>query len=110
MLQELATSRLVDSRVHGIELKSGEQDGKSSEDRSAEIEKTFVRAQEGDTIIADHFEAALKKTRHQLFLSWSTDGADKKLNLIICSILFVFAISLFMSASKKSNRIPSWPF
>jgi hypothetical protein len=28
---------------------------------------------------------ALKKTRHQLFLSWSSDGVDKKLNLIVAS-------------------------
>lgn len=84
LLQELSKNRLA-GRVQGIELKSGEQDGKSSEDRSAEIEKTFERAQEGDIIVADHFETALKKTRHQLFLSWATDGADKRLNLIICS-------------------------
>ena len=85
LLEELIKTRLGDNRVHGIELRSTDQDGKGSQDRSAEIEKTFVRAREGDTIIADHFEAALKKTRHQLFLSWSTDGVDKHLNLIVCS-------------------------
>jgi hypothetical protein len=52
-------------------------------DSSVLVEKTFTRARQGDVIIADHFEMALRKTRHQLFLSWSTDGVDKQLNLII---------------------------
>ena len=87
LLQELIKTRLGDKRVHGIELRSSDQDGKGGQDRSVEIENTFARAQPGDIIIADHFESALKKTRHQLFVSWSTDGVDKQLRMIVCSSL-----------------------
>ena len=52
---------------------------------SAEVEAFFDAANSGDIIIVDHFESALKKTRHQLFLSWSTEGIDKKLSMIIAS-------------------------
>ncbi len=57
----------------------------SLQDNSRQVETVFATAQQGDIIIADHFEMTLQKTRHQLFASWSTDGIDKQLNLIIAS-------------------------
>ena len=84
LLQELAQNRLPNSRVHWVELAKIEDDDTLA-DRSAEIEAVFESAQAGDIIVADHFEEALQKLRHQLFLSWSTDGVDKNLNLIIAS-------------------------
>lgn len=85
LLQELNRSRLGEMRIHWIDLRSGDGSDDERLDRSADIEKLFETAGSGDVIIADHFETALKKTRHQLFLSWSTDGIDKGLNLIIAS-------------------------
>jgi septal ring-binding cell division protein DamX len=83
LLEELAQSRLQDVEVRWIDLKAGGSGEGALIDSSALIEDTFATANTGDVIIADHFEMALKKTRHQLFLSWSTDGADKRINLIV---------------------------
>ncbi len=83
LLEELSHSRLQDVKVHWIDLKAGSSSDGALVDSSVLIEDTFAGAKPGDVIIADHFEMALKKTRHQLFLSWSTDGADKQVNLIV---------------------------
>jgi septal ring-binding cell division protein DamX len=83
LLQELAQSRLDDSKLHWIDLQAGASGNDALVDSSAMVEDVFAMAQPGDIIIADHFEKALQKTRHQLFLSWSTDGVDKQVNLII---------------------------
>jgi len=85
LLQELSQNRLADSRVHWVDLGEGSSSGDSLQDNSRQIESLFSSAQQGDIIIADHFETALKKIRHQLFVSWSTEGVDKQLNLIIAS-------------------------
>jgi len=82
-LEELARGRLGDSRIHWIDLRAGGHSDGALVDSSAMIEAVFHKAQAGEIIIADHFEMALKKTRHQLFLNWATDGVDRKLNLII---------------------------
>jgi septal ring-binding cell division protein DamX len=82
-LDELAQTRLGDSRTHWIDLQAGSTGDGALIDSSAMIESVFNEAQADDIIIADHFEMALKKTRHQLFLSWKNDGIDKKLDLII---------------------------
>lgn len=109
LLQELIKTRLGDRRVHGIELRSGAKDGKGKQDRSVEIEKTFASARPGDIIVADHFESALKKTRHQLLVSWSTDGVDKELQMIICSNLEGFnelrELALRYHVSARSFRL-----
>ena len=85
LLEELGHTRLAERAIFWLDLESGEQGDETHMDRSTEVEALFAAAGKGDIIIADHFEAALKKTRHQLFLSWSTDGIDKQLNLIIAS-------------------------
>ncbi len=85
LLEELKRTRLTDAKIHWIDLKAGGSGDESLMDSSAMIEDTFTGAQPGDIIIADHFEMALQKTRHQLFLSWSTDGVDKRINLIVGS-------------------------
>ncbi len=86
LLEELRANRLGDESVHWIDLANAPEDI-TSPDLSNEIEQLFDQAAMGDVIIADHFELALKKTRHQLFLSWSTDGVDKGLNVIVASNL-----------------------
>ncbi len=83
LLEELAHSRLQDVEVRWIDLKAGGSGEGALVDSSILIEDTFATAKTGDVIIADHFELALKKSRHQLFLSWSTEGADKQINLIV---------------------------
>jgi hypothetical protein len=85
LLRELSQNRLADSSIHWLDLSEDDNSDDSMPDHGREVETVFARAQQGDIIIADHFEKALKKTRHQLFLSWSTDGVDKRLNLIIAS-------------------------
>ncbi len=85
LLRELSEKRLSDARIHWLDLSATDTGDESRQEGSVEVEAVFDAAQNGDIIIADHFELALKKTRHQLFLSWPTDGVDKKLNLIIAS-------------------------
>ena len=85
LLQELSQSRLSERAVFWLDLDSGDGNDETRMDRSTEVEALFAAAGNGDIIIADHFEMALKKTRHQMLLSWSTDGIDKQLNLIIAS-------------------------
>jgi len=85
LLVELAGSRLAERKVRWMDLQAGNSGDGALVDSSVLIEKTFARASPGDIIVADHFEMALKKTRHQPFLSWSTDGVDKNLNLIIAA-------------------------
>jgi len=83
LLEELAQSRLQDVEVHWIDLKAGSSGDRAPVDSSVMIEDIFARAKPGDVIIADHFEMALKKTRHQLFLSWSADGVDQQITLVV---------------------------
>jgi len=85
LLEELVQTRLAESKVRWMDLQAGSSGDGALVDSSVMIEKVFARARPGDIIVADHFEMALKKTRHQLFLSWSTDGIDKQLNLIVAS-------------------------
>lgn len=89
LLGELSRRKLG-GEVRWIDLGAG-ADGAGADgdaalvDSSELIEKTFASANPGDVIVADHFEMALKKSRHQLLLSWSTEGIDKQLNLVIGS-------------------------
>ena len=85
LLRELSENRLSSARIHWIDLNAESPDEKNQQPGSAEIEAVFDAANSGDIIIVDHFESALKKTRHQLFLSWTTEGADKKIGMIVAS-------------------------
>ncbi len=85
LLRELSEKRLSSARIHWIDLNAESPDEKNQQLGSAEVEAFFDAANIGDIIIVDHFESALKKTRHQLFLSWSTGGVDKNLSMIIAS-------------------------
>ncbi|MBT8435228.1 MAG: ATP-binding protein, partial [Gammaproteobacteria bacterium] len=85
LLQELCENRLSSARIHWIDLNAASANGKNQQVSSAEIEAVFDATKKGDIIIVDHFESALKKTRHQFFLSWTTDGVDNKLSMVIAS-------------------------
>jgi septal ring-binding cell division protein DamX len=85
LLRELSENRLSSARIHWIDLNATSGDEKNQQFSSAEVEAVFDAANSGDIIVVDHFESALKKTRHQLFVSWSSDGVDKKLNMVVAS-------------------------
>lgn len=85
LLRELSQKRLSSGKIHWIDLSARDTGDETPQGSGAEVEAIFNAATNGDIIIADHFESALKKARHQLFLSWSTDGADKQLSMIIAS-------------------------
>ncbi len=85
LLRELSENRLSSARIHWIDMSAASADKKNQQLGGAEVEAVFDAANSGDIIIVDHFESALKKTRHQLFLSWSTDGVDKKIGMIVAS-------------------------
>jgi septal ring-binding cell division protein DamX len=57
---------------------------------ASDIRELMEAADEGEIIIVDHFEDASNKARHQLFQSWTTDGKDKKLNLLIAASIDSF--------------------
>jgi len=69
--------------VRWIELGSRDSGDSAKQDRGELVEAAFNSANDGDIIVVDHFESAFNKTRHQLFLSWSTVGIQKKLKLVI---------------------------
>ena len=85
LLEELVQTRLAENKIRWMDLQAGSSGDGALVDSSVMIEETFALARPGDIIVADHFEMALKKTRHQLFLSWSSDGIDKELNLLVAS-------------------------
>ena len=85
-LEEMTRSRLGKRKVRWIDLQAGGAGDGALVDSSAMIESVFASAKAGDVIVADHIEMAMKKTRHQLFLSWSTIGRSKKLGLVIIGI------------------------
>ena len=72
--------------VQGSNMDS--QDTTSSPDQgrdASDIQGLMEAAAEGEIIFVDHFEDASNKARHQLFQSWTTDGVDKKINLVIAT-------------------------
>ncbi len=85
LLRELSQNRLAKWKIHWLDFASGDAADGVLPDYSRAIEELFETAGSGDIIVIDHFEEALKKNLHQLFLSWSTDGMDHKLNMIIAS-------------------------
>ena len=85
-LEEMSRGRLGKRKVRWIDLQAGGAGDGALVDSSALIESVFAKAEAGDVIIADHIEMAMKKTRHQLFLSWSTVGRSKNLGLVIVGI------------------------
>ncbi len=67
----------VDSSIQN-ELSDADADGLTSD-----IQELMEVADERDIIIVDHFELASNKAKHQLFHSWTTEGINKKINLIV---------------------------
>lgn len=83
LLQQLTSLRLSEFKVHWIDFR---QPNESSEgDMAVQVERVAEAASHGDIIVLDHFEKASNKAQHQIFQSWSTEGRDKSLNVIIAT-------------------------
>lgn len=87
LLRELEANRLADLAHRFVDLAdgadpddAGDVDGQPPPRR---IGSLFEDAAPGELIIADHFERASRKRRHQLLQGWATDGLDKRLNLVV---------------------------
>lgn len=83
LLQQLTSLRLPEFNVHWIDFRQPEESGDG--DMAVQIERTAEAASHGDIIVLDHFEKASNKAQHQIFQSWSTEGKDKSLNVIIAA-------------------------
>jgi hypothetical protein len=85
LLKELVSTRLNGLRIHWIDCKESVDEANAPTELGFALERTLDIATIGDLIVADHFELATKKIKHQLLQSWSTDGIDKNFSLIIAT-------------------------
>lgn len=93
LLRELANRGIQEREFCWINFKSNRVDSETSDELSnpdidsfiGEIQKLMEAADERNVIIVDHFELGSNKAKHQIFQSWTTDGIDKKINLIIAT-------------------------
>ncbi|MCP4492562.1 MAG: ATP-binding protein [Gammaproteobacteria bacterium] len=84
LLKQLTTQRLTEMTCHWIDF--SESDDAEALQRIAEL------ANAGDVIIVDHFDSASNRAQHQIFKSWSTEGRDKALNMIVSTTSSSFSI------------------
>ncbi len=75
LLKQLTTQRLTELTSHWIDF--------NESDDAENLESIAESANEDDVIVVDHFESASNRAQHQIFKSWSTDGRDKRLNIIV---------------------------
>jgi hypothetical protein len=85
LLKELVSTSLNELRIHWVDYKENDYEANAATELSSALDGILDIATIGDVIVADHFELATNKIKHQLLQSWSTDGIDKKLNLIIAT-------------------------
>jgi septal ring-binding cell division protein DamX len=93
LLKELANREIENHKFCWINFKSDDDEAAGSEESSGSDSNNFVNevrelmeaADERDVILADHFELASNKAKHQLFQSWATDGVDKNINLVMAT-------------------------
>ena len=104
LLRRLTEHRLTEQKIHWIDFELTAETGTSEttpDDQTSLVERTAEAADEGDVIIIDHFESASNRAQHQIFRSWSTDGKDKSLNLIVSA-----TASSFKSVSPSTTVPP----
>jgi septal ring-binding cell division protein DamX len=93
LLRELTNRGISGRKIHWVDFKSEMVDpGMKNELPDAhksgfasKFQALMEAADEQDVIIVDHFELASNESRHTLFRSWSVDGINKKINLIIAA-------------------------
>lgn len=83
LLQQLTSQRLSEFNVHWIDF--GQPNESGDGDMAVQVERAAEAASHGDIIVLDHFEKASNKAQHQIFQSWSTEGKDKNLNVIVAT-------------------------
>ncbi len=83
LLRQLTSLRLSEFNIHWIDFRQPNESGEG--DMAAQITRTAEVAGQDDIIVLDHFEEASNKAQHQIFQSWSTEGKDKSLNVIIAT-------------------------
>lgn len=81
-LNELTKTGLKNTCLHWIDFKDGAGVNGSSAITS-EVDRILSIVTTHQVIVADHFELASNKLKHQILQSWSTDGIDKSFSLII---------------------------
>ena len=90
LLKQIDDRRLSDVNTHWLEFKNGAGVTDSSAsmgsiDPAQMLKSLVANAEAGDVIFIDHFESASNRAQHQLFESWSIDGRDKQLNMIVAA-------------------------
>lgn len=81
LLRELTNRGIPGRKFCWIDFKTENVDS-SIQNELSDADAVEV-ADERDIIIVDHFELASNKAKHQLFHSWTTEGINKKINLIV---------------------------
>lgn len=93
LLREMVNRGISGRKFHWVDFKSDMGDPGTASELPDAQESGFARkfqalmevADEHDVIIVDHFELASNESRHRLFHSWSIDGINKNINLIIAA-------------------------
>jgi septal ring-binding cell division protein DamX len=93
LLRELTNRGISGRKFHWVDFKSEMVDpGMKNELPDAhksgfasKFQALMEAADEQDVIIVDHFELSSNESRHTLFRSWSVDGINKRINLIIAA-------------------------
>jgi len=89
LLRELTNRGIPGRKFCWIDFKTENVDSSIQNELSdadglpSDIQELMEVADEHDIIIVDHFELASNKAKHQLFHSWTTEGIEKKINLIV---------------------------
>ena len=83
-LNEFVSTHLKHSKVHWIDFK-GSAEPDTALELMSKVERILNLATTDSIIVADHFEMATNKLKHQILQSWATDGIDKKFSLIIAT-------------------------
>ena len=91
LLRELTNRGISGRKFCWIDFRTGNDESgiqtvlPDADGFASEILELMETADERDVIIVDHYELAPNKARHQLFQSWSTEGINKKINLILAA-------------------------
>ena len=85
LLAQFRTQRLSEVNSHWVDFNQATSNNAHPVDLALELKQLAEEAATGDVIFIDHFEAGSNKAQHQLFESWSVDGRDKKLNIIVAA-------------------------
>lgn len=92
LLQELKQSRLDPAKVHWLDFRENENEAPDGIDFGGQIKALDPDVENGDVIIADHFDLADSRIQHKLLKSWTIDIAYRKANMILVTGLEGLAV------------------